>query len=384
MPQGGPLTGTRVIELAGIGPVPFAGMLLADMGADVVRVDRAGVVTGAAAVPFQIADDLMNRGRRSVGIDLKHPAGLETALRLVAGADALFEGFRPGVAERLGIGPDTCLAHNPRLVYGRMTGWGQTGPLANAAGHDINYIALAGVLGRIGRQGQPPTPPLNLVGDFGGGAMLLAYGMVCGLLSAARTGRGQVVDAAMIDGAALLMMPFFGGRQGAVNTERGTNLLDSGAPFYDAYETADGAWVAVGAMEPKFYATLLRLLDLDDEELPAQMDRAGWPVLRARFAAVFRTRRRDEWCALLEGTDACFAPVLGLEEVDQHPHQQARRGFPEVGGRVQPAPAPRFSETVAPDPSAPPRPGEHTDEVLVEAGLTSADIDKLRSLGAVA
>jgi alpha-methylacyl-CoA racemase len=359
-------------------------MLLADLGADVVRIDRAGVVTGAESVPFQIADDLMNRGRRSIGIDLKHPDGLETALRLVESADAMFEGFRPGVVERLGIGPDACLARNPRLVYGRMTGWGQTGPLASAAGHDINYIALSGVLSRIGRQGQPPTPPLNLVGDFGGGAMLLAYGLVCGLLSASRTGAGQVVDAAMIDGSALLMMPFFAGRHGSFNTERGTNLLDSGAPFYDAYETADGGWVAVGAMEPKFYATLLRLLGLEGEHLPAQMDRAGWPGLKARFAAVFRTRSREEWCELLEGTDACFAPVLGLEEVEQHPHHEARRSFPEVDGRVQPAPAPRFSRTVSPDPAPPAKPGEHTDEVLAQAGLTGADIAKLRSLGAVA
>ena len=384
MRQGGPLAGTKVIELAGIGPVPFAGMLLADMGADVVRIDRVGVVTGAEVVPFQIPDDLMNRGRRSVGLDLKHPAGLETALRLVERSDALFEGFRPGVVERLGVGPDVCLARNPRLVYGRMTGWGQTGPLASAAGHDINYIALSGVLSRIGRRGQPPTPPLNLVGDFGGGAMLLAFGMVCALLSAGRTGQGQVVDAAMVDGSALLMMPFFAGRHGTVNTERGTNLLDSGAPFYDSYETADGKWIAVGAMEPKFYATLLRLLGLDGQELPAQMDRAGWPVLKETFAAVFRTRPRHEWTALLEGTDACFAPVLGLDEVDQHPHHKARRGFPEIGGRVQPAPAPRFSETAPTDPPRPPKPGEHTDQVLAEAGLTGADIAKLRSVGAVA
>jgi alpha-methylacyl-CoA racemase len=380
----GPLAGVRVIELAGIGPVPFTGMLLADMGADVVRIDRAGVVNGTEVVPFQIPDDLMNRGRRSVGIDLKRPEGLEAALRLIGTADALFEGFRPGVAERLGVGPEPCRARNPKLVYGRMTGWGQDGPLAESAGHDINYIALSGVLSRIGRQGQPPTPPLNLVGDFGGGAMLLAYGLVCGLLSAQRTGQGQVIDAAMIDGSALLMMPFFGGRKSAFNTERGTNLLDSGAPFYDAYETADGQWIAVGAMEPKFYATLLRLLGLEGEDLPAQMDRTGWPTVRARFTEVFRTRTREDWCALLEGTDACFAPVLGLEEVEKHPHHQARRSFAEVDGRVQPAPAPRFDGTPPADLSAPPRPGQHTDEILAEAGLTSEDIAKLRSLGAVA
>jgi alpha-methylacyl-CoA racemase len=380
----GPLSGVRVVELAGIGPVPFTGMLLADLGADVVRVDRAGVVRGTETVPFQLSDDLMSRSRRSIGVDLKHPDGVEAVLRLVAVSDALVEGFRPGVAERLGVGPEPCLARNPRLVYGRMTGWGQSGPLAAAAGHDINYIAVSGVLDRIGRAGQPPTPPLNLIGDFGGGAMLLAYGIAAALLHAARTGEGEVVDAAMVDGASLLMMPFFSGRDSGYNTARGTNLLDSGAPFYETYETADGKWVAVGAMEPKFYATLLSLLGLDGEDLPPQMDRAGWPVVKARFAEVFRTRSRDQWCALLEGTDACFAPVLRLEEVEHFPHHQARASFVEVDGRLQPRPAPRFDRHPPSSPDSPPKPGLHTDAVLAEAGLTGEEIAKLRSVGAVA
>ncbi len=380
----GPLAGVRVVEVAGIGPVPFTAMMLADMGADVVRIDRAGVVRGTEVVPFQPPGDLMNRGRRSVGIDLKHPDGVEAALRLIERAGVLVEGFRPGVAERLGIGPEPCLARNPSLVYGRMTGWGQDGPLAQAAGHDIDYIALAGVLGRIGRAGQPPTPPLNLVGDFGGGAMLLAFGIACALVHAGRTGKGQVIDAAMVEGAALLMMPFFGARLSPHNTGRGTNLLDSGAPFYDTYETKDGRWVAVGAMEPKFYATLLRLLGLEGEDLPEQMDRTGWPVVKARFAEVFRGRTRDEWCAALEGTDACFAPVLGLDEVEHHPHHAARGAFPDVDGVVQPRPAPRFSATPAAVPGPPPEPGQHTDQVLAEAGFTETEIDKLRAAGAIA
>jgi alpha-methylacyl-CoA racemase len=380
----GPLAGIRIVELAGIGPVPFTGMMLADMGADVVRVDRAGVVRGTEVVPFQPPKDLMNRNRRSIGVDLKHPDGAEVVLRLVEGCDGLIEGFRPGVTERLGVGPTDCLGRNGRLVYGRMTGWGQDGPMAQAAGHDINYIALAGVLDRIGRVGQPPTPPLNLIGDFGGGAMFLAFGMACALVHAGRSGQGQVIDAAMVEGAATLMMPFFGGRDGGFNTERGTNLLDSGAPFYDTYETADGRWVAVGAMEPKFYATLLRLLGLDVVDLPPQMDRVGWPVVRAAIAGVFRTRTRDEWCALLEGSDACFSPVIGLEEVELHAHNAARATFISVEGRVQPRPVPRFSATPGTVDRPPPEPGQHTDEVLAESGLTSEEITRLRSVGAIA
>jgi alpha-methylacyl-CoA racemase len=380
----GPLEGIRILELSGIGPVPFTGMLLADLGADVIRVDRPGVVRGTEMVPFQIPADLMNRGRRSIGIDLKHPDGVETLLRLVEHVDGLVEGYRPGVCERLGIGPEPCLARNPRLVYGRMTGWGQDGPLSQSAGHDINYIALAGVLGRIGREGQPPTPPLNLVGDFGGGALFLAFGMASALVHAGRTGEGQVVDASMVEGASLLMMSFFGSRMSGFNTERGTNLLDSGAPFYECYQTSDGKWVAVGAMEPKFYAALLDVLGLDAEDLPAQMDRSGWPLVKARFAEVFRTRTRDEWSERCAGTDACVVPVLGLEEVERHPHNEARHSFPEIFGAVQPAPAPKFSHTKAAVAAPPPVPGAHTDEVLAATGLTNDDIAKLREIGAVA
>jgi alpha-methylacyl-CoA racemase len=380
----GPLAELRVIELAGIGPVPFAAMMLADMGADVIRVDRLGVVQGTETVPFQQSNDLVSRNRRSVGVDLKHPEGVKTLLHLLDGADAMVEGFRPGVAERLGVGPQECLGRNRRLVYGRMTGWGQDGPLAGAAGHDINYIALAGVLDRIGRVGQRPTPPLNLVGDYGGGAMMLAFGVACALVHAQRTGEGQVVDASMVDGASLLMVPFFGSRHSAFNTERGTNLLDSGAPFYDTYETADAKFVAVGAMEHKFYSTLLRLTGLDAEELPDQMDRSGWPLLKKRLADLFRTRTRHEWCALLEGTDACVSPVLALDEVESHAHNAARRTFVESGGQLQPAPAPRFSATPATLDRPAPDAGQDTDEVLAESGLTSAEVAKLRSLGAIA
>jgi alpha-methylacyl-CoA racemase len=374
----------RVVEIASLAPGPFAGCLLADMGADVVRVDRR------EAVGVDPGGQLLGRGRRSMAADLKHPDGVATVLRLVESADLLIEGFRPGVMERLGLGPDVCLERNPALVYGRITGFGQDGPLARAAGHDINYIALAGVLGGIGRRDQPPTPPLNLIGDFGGGGMLLAFGLLCGLLEARATGRGQVVDAAMIDGSALLMLPFFGGRRRGAGAggggwgERGTNLLDSGAPFYDAYETADGQWVSVGAIEPQFFAELVRRLGLDPAGLRPQMEQEGWEETRARFAEVFRQRTRDEWCAALEGTDACFSPVLGLDEVDTHPHHVARSAFPELDGVVQPAPAPRFSVTPGAVRRPPPAAGQHTDEVLAEwAGLEPSDIEKLRAAGAV-
>jgi alpha-methylacyl-CoA racemase len=378
----GPLRGVRVVEIASLAPGPFAGCLLADMGADVVRVDRR------EAVGVDPGGQLLGRGRRSLAADLKNPDGVETVLRLVDGADLLIEGFRPGVMERLGLGPDVCLERNPALVYGRITGFGQDGPLARAAGHDINYIALAGALGRIGRRDQPPTPPLNLIGDFGGGGMLLAFGLLCGLLEARATGRGQVVDAAMIDGSALLMLPFFGGRrrgaEGPVWGERGTNLLDSGAPFYDAYETADGKWVSVGAIEPQFFAELVRRLGLDPADLRPQMEQEGWEETRARFAEVFRQRSRDEWCAALEGSDACFSPVLGLDEVDRHPHNAARSGFPELDGVVQPAPAPRLSVTPGAVRRPPPAAGQHTDEVLAEwAGLEPGEVEKLRAAGAV-
>ena len=356
----GPLDGVRVVELASLAPGPFAAAMLADMGADVVRVDRPGGDADAAR------RDLMGRGKRSVTADLKTAQGVDVVLRLVERADVLIEGFRPGVTERLGVGPDVCLARNPGLVYGRMTGYGQQGPRARDAGHDIDYIALAGVLGMIGRAGQPPTPPLNIIGDFGGGGMLLAFGLVCALLEARRSGRGQVVDAAMVDGASLFLLPFYAGRDGRGWGQRGSNLLDSGAPFYDAYETADGGWVAVGAIEPQFYAALLAGLGIDPASLPPQHDRAGWPAVRDRFGAVFRSRTRAEWCAVFEGTDACVVPVLDLVEVDADPHARARSAHVEVGGVTQPAPAPRFDRTPGAVRRPPPAPGEHTDEVLAE------------------
>jgi alpha-methylacyl-CoA racemase len=376
--RAGPLEGVKVVEIASLAPGPFAACLLADMGADVVRIDRLG------ASP-RFASDLLGRGRRSVAVDLKHPDATAVVMGLVDRADLLIEGFRPGVMERLGLGPDACLPRNPALVYGRMTGYGQDGPLAGAAGHDINYIALSGVLGMVGRAHQPPTPPLNLVGDFGGGAMFLAFGLVCALFEARRSGRGQVVDAAMVDGSSMLMLPFFGARpSGLTAWERGSNLLDSGAPFYDAYETSDGRWISVGAIEPQFYAELVSTMGLDAETLPAQMDVATWPDMKARFAEVFRTRTRDEWVEAFAGRDACFAPVLDLAEVDAHPHSSARQAYVEVGGVVQPAPAPRFSVTPGRVRLPPPRPGEHTDEVLSEwAGLTPSDIAGLRSSRAV-
>src|SRR5215211_743357 len=352
----GPLQGVRVVELASIGPGPFCAMLLADLGAEVLAVDRPA--TGQGGWPALFA-----RGRRRVAVDLKHPEGPGLVLDLVAGADALVEGFRPGVAERLGIGPDACLARNPRLVYGRVTGWGQEGPLAGSAGHDIDYIALAGALHPVGPADGPPVPPLNLLGDFGGGGMLLALGVVAALLEAARSGRGQVVDAAMVDGAALLTTQLHELLAAGLWTDRrGANLLDGGAPFYGVYETADGRHLAVGALEPQFWAELLERLGLDAAELPAQLDRNGWPELRERLAALFRTRPRDEWCELLAGTDACVAPVLGLGEAPAHRHNRARGTFVDVGGVVQPAPAPRFSRTPPGPPQPPARAGEHTDQ----------------------
>jgi alpha-methylacyl-CoA racemase len=379
----GPLAGITVVEIAGIGPGPFCGMMLADLGADVIRVDRAGSVQGGD--PERPPADLLARGRRSVGVDLKSPDGVEVVLSLAGRADALFEGFRPGVAERLGIGPDECLARNPRLVYGRMTGWGQDGPYASTAGHDINYIALAGALDPIGRRGEAPVPPLNLVGDFGGGGLLLAFGLLAGLLEAKASGRGQVIDAAMVDGAAALMTMTHSLRaMGIWNDERGTNMLDTGAHFYDVYETADRRYVSIGSIEPQFYAELLRLTGLEGEELPFQHDRAKWPEMKERLAAIFRTRTRDEWCALMEGTDVCFAPVLAIPEAVEHPHNVARGTFVEVAGIPQPGPAPRFSRTGAEISSPPAHPGQHTDEVLAEAGFDADRIAKLREAGAVA
>jgi alpha-methylacyl-CoA racemase len=378
----GPLAGVRVIEIAGIGPGPFAAMLLADLGAEVLRLDRVESVGKGFADPTL---DFLGRGRRSAAVNLKHPDGVAAVLRLVERADALLEGFRPGVMERLGLGPEVCLTRNPRLVYGRMTGFGQDGPLARAAGHDINYIALAGALHPIGRRGGPPTPPLNLVGDFGGGGMLLVLGMLAALVERQRSGRGQVVDAAMVDGAALLMTIFHATEQSGFTTpERGSNMLDSGAHFYDAYETADGAWVSIGSIEPQFYAELLARLGLDPAEFSPQMDRTRWLEWKERLAAVFRTRTRAEWCALLEGTDTCFAPVLSIAESREHPHNRARGTFVEVAGKPQPGPAPRFDRTPARIERPPARAGEHTDEALADWGFRADELARLREANAIA
>ena len=380
----GPLDGLRIIEIAGIGPGPFAAMVLSDLGADVLRVDRAQSVRGGD--PERPPLDILNRGRRSIGVDLKNPDGVQTVLKLAETADALIEGFRPGVAERLGIGPDDCLARNPKLVYGRMTGWGQDGPMASAAGHDINYIALAGALEPIGRAGQAPVPPLNLVGDFGGGGMLLALGVVSALLESSRSGKGQVVDAAMVDGAATLMAMFHGmTAMGFWTEERGTNLLDTGAHFYDVFECSDGKYVSIGSIEPQFYAELLRLTGLqDDDALKAQMNRAEWPALKEKLAATFRTKTRDEWSSIMEGSDVCFAPVLSLSEAPAHPHNVARGTFVDVAGVVQPAPSPRFSRTPGAISRPPAHPGQHTEEALTDWGFTGDEIAKLREAGAVA
>jgi alpha-methylacyl-CoA racemase len=378
----GPLSGVRVIEVAGIGPGPFCAMVLADLGADVIRVDRTAAV---GPEPGTAAYDILARGRRSVAVDLKAPDGPEVLLRLVEGADALLEGFRPGVAERLGIGPSACLARNPRLVYGRMTGWGQEGPLADAAGHDLTYAAVAGVLAHIGRAGQLPTPPLNLVADFGGGGMLLALGLVAGVLHAQRTGEGQVVDAAMVDGAALLMAPFFGARaMGFWSDERGTNLLDSGAPFYDVYRCQDGEELAVAAIEPQFFAALLEVLELDPSAVPGQDDQAHWPQLRAVLTETIAQRPRAEWVERAEGRDACVAPVLTMAEAATHPHVAARGTIVHVGGVPQPAPAPRFSATPPELGRRPAVAGEHTDEVLAQAGYASDEVAALRRAGVIA
>ena len=379
----GPLQGVRIIELAGIGPGPFAAMMLADMGAEVIRVERAQAVP--AAPPERPAWDVLQRGRRNLALDLKNPDAVETLLALVEKADALLEGFRPGVMERLGLGPDDCLARNPRLVFGRMTGWGQEGPYASAAGHDINYISLAGALAHFGRHGDPPTPPLNMVGDFGGGGMLLAFGVVCALLETQRSGQGQVVDAAMVDGSAVLMTMFWAMRSIGLFDEarRGANLLDTGAHFYDVYRCQDGGYVSIGSIEPQFYAELLRLTGLDgDPEFAPQMDRALWPVLKSRLEQVFRTKTRDEWCELMEGTDVCFAPVLTMSEAAEHPHNVERKTFVEVGGVAQPAPAPRFSRTVPEIGGPPAHPGQHTREVLLDWGLDEARVNHLLESGA--
>jgi alpha-methylacyl-CoA racemase len=386
----GPLDGVKVIEVAGIGPGPFTAMMLADMGADVIRVDRADRVHGGD--PDAPPADVLNRGRRSIALDLKSPAGVELLLDLVAEADALVEGFRPGVAERLGFGPDVCHERNPRLVYGRMTGWGQDGPYAHTAGHDINYIALGGVLAHLGRAGEKPTPPINLVGDFGGGGMLQAFGVVCALWEAQRSGLGQVVDAAMVDGSATLMTMMWAFRaMGIWNEERGVNMLDTGTHFYDTYETSDGKYVSIGSIEPQFYAELLRLTGLEDhlaakgKELPHQMDRAHWQDLSDELAEIFAARTRDEWCTIMEGTDVCFAPVLTMSEAAEHPHNVERGTFVDVAGVTQPAPAPRCSRTPGAIQRPPAHTGQHTDEVLGDwLGLDEPARAGLRDSGAVA
>ncbi len=378
----GPLAGLRIVEFAGIGPAPFAGMMLADAGADIIRIDRHDRATYPPQEAAHV--DLMNRGRRSVAVDLKNPDGVELTLRLIDRADGLMEGFRPGVAERLGLGPEVCLKRNRRLVYGRMTGWGQTGPLAKTAGHDIDYISIAGALESIGRAGQPPLPPLNLVGDFGGGGMLLAFGMVAAILSAQNTGQGQVVDAAMVDGAAALMTMIYTLRgTGTWQDVRGTNLLDTGAHFYEVYETSDGKFMSVGAIEPQFYAELIRLLGLEDEALPDQNDKTQWPKLKERFATLFLTKTRDEWQAIFDGTDACVSPVLSIPEAPQHPHNQYRGTFTEVAGVIQPAPAPRFEGTPGRIRRPPPNPGQLGDEALADWGIDSEEVAAMRSAGAM-
>ncbi|MFC5745618.1 CaiB/BaiF CoA transferase family protein [Actinomadura rugatobispora] len=378
----GPLAGVRVVEIQAMGPGPFCAMLLSDFGAEVIRVDRPGAVDDAD--PAEQAADVLFRGRRSVAVDLKRPGGVELVLRMVDQADVLIEGYRPGVMERLGLGPQECLARNPRLVYGRVTGWGQDGPWAGQAGHDINYIALAGTLWPVGRAGDAPVPPLNYVGDFGGGGMLLAVGICAALAERASSGRGQVVDAAMVDGAALLNTFMYGMRaMGRWGDERGTNLLDTGAPFYEVYETADGGWVSVGAIEPKFFAELVERLGLDLD--PAtQYDQASWPALRGRLAAVFRTRTRTEWTEVFAGSDACFAPVLTPWEAPRHPHNAVRGTFTDGFGITQPAPAPRFGRTPAAIAGPPPTHGQHTEEILGELGLDAADIARRRSAGEIA
>jgi len=366
------------VEIASIGPGPFAAMMLADMGADVVRLERAG---GAAALGAG-SWNYMHRGRPSVACDLKNPEGRELVLKLVESADALIEGFRPGVMERLGLGPDEALARNEKLVYGRMTGYGQDGPMSAVAGHDINYISLGGALGAISRQGDRPLFPLNLVGDFGGGGMLLAFGIACGVIEARGSGKGQVVDAAMVEGTAVLTTLIHAMRGlGIWGDEAGTNLLDSGAHFYEVYETADGGHIAAGALEPQFYAVLLDLMELDPADFP-QMDQARWPEFKERFAEVFKTKTRDEWTAILEPAEACSTPVLGLAEAPSHPHNVARGSFVEIGGAVQPAPAPRFSRTRPEVRSAPSEPGADTDEALAAWGLDDGEIARLRDTGA--
>jgi alpha-methylacyl-CoA racemase len=379
----GPLQGIKVVEMAGIGPGPMCAMLLADLGADVIRVDRPVQIDLGVPRRGRIYD-VLRRGRRSVAVDLKDPAGVEAVLELIGSADAVIEGFRPGVMERLGLGPDVCLARNPALVFGRMTGWGQDGPLAPAAGHDLNYIALSGALSTIGEASGPPVPPLNLVGDYGGGALFLAFGVCAALLEARSSGQGQVVDTSMVDGAASLMSSVYGlFASGDFISERGSNTLDGGAYFYGSYRCADGRYISIGSIEGKFHAELLERLGVDPADVGDQRDREGWPANKERMAEIFATRTRDEWCAELEGTDVCFAPVLDLDEAPEHPHNKARGTFVEIEGVVQPAPAPRFSRTPGRVHGPIPEPGQHSREVLSDWGFDPSTIDRLVEGGTV-
>jgi alpha-methylacyl-CoA racemase len=381
----GPLIGRRIIEIAGIGPGPFAAMMLSDMGAEVIRVERTQAVRGPA--PDSAHWDVLLRGRRNIAIDLKSPDGIATLLELVKGADALIEGFRPGVMERLGVGPEDCAKVNAKLVYGRMTGWGQDGPYGPRAGHDINYIALAGALAHFSRAGEAPVPPLNMVGDFGGGGMYLAFGVVCALLEAERSGKGQVVDAAMVDGAASLMSMFWGFKNIGLFNENapGTNLLDTGAHFYDVFECKDGKYVSIGSIEPQFYALLLEKIGLQsDERFAKQMDQSQWPALKETLREVFATKTQAEWCQIMEGTDVCFAPVLTMSQAAAHPHNVERKTFIEIDGVTQPAPAPRFSRTTTQVSVPPAHPGQHTREILMDWGIPQDRIEQLIASGAVA
>ena len=375
----GPLKGLKIIEMAGIGPGPFCGMVLADLGAKIIRVDRASAIgTGSK-------QDAANRGKRSIAIDLKSEEGVEVVLKLVETADAIFEGFRPGVMERLGLGPDVCSKRNERIVFGRMTGWGQEGPLANAAGHDINYISLTGALAAIGRPGSPPVPPLNLIGDFGGGGMLLALGLVAALLESKESKKGQVVDAAMTDGSALLMTMIYTMQSSGVwKTSMGSNLLDGGSHFYDTYECKDGKFISLGSIEPQFYALLCQIAELDESIFGNQMSRDSWPEQKEAIKKIILDKTRDEWCELMEGTDVCFAPVLDMSEAPKHPHNVERKTFIDLEGVTQPAPAPRFSRTEPEVVSSPSVVGEHTDEVLTSIGFSDEDINTLKTSGAVA
>ncbi len=372
------LKGIRVIEMAGIGPGPFCAMMLADMGAEVIRIDRlAQKGQGHRA-------HVLNRGRKSLAMDLKNPRALNSVLKLVAEADVLIEGFRPGVMERLGLGPDVCLEHNPRLVYGRMTGWGQEGPLSQVAGHDINYISIAGALGAMGYADRPPAPPLNLVGDFGGGAMYLLAGVLAALVERGNSGKGQVIDAAMTDGTASLLTPFYGlMAMQQWTTERFSNRLDGGAFYYGSYECSDGKYISIGSLEPQFYALLLEKCGIEDESFANQLDEAAWPEKREKLAALFKSKSREEWCDIMEGTDVCFAPVLDLQEAPQHPHNQSRETFVEFEGVCQPAPAPRFSRTPSAIQSSAALAGEHSEEVLNDWGFSAQEIDELKEAGAI-